>query len=110
MVDDSARPLSRSSHFCGIVYTEPEKVIYASSAGARQQIISRGLGYSVCMMPPVDARQTADTRFIPLEGIHYYIIGATNPRYPDPPEVTRFLQLLEKELELSYPKTGLMQV
>ena len=110
MVDDSARPLSRSVHFCGIVYTDPEKVIYASSSGARQQIISRGLGYSVAMMPPLDARDQGDTRFIPLEGIHYYIIGATNPRYPVPQEVTRYLQLLSRELEQSYPEILPIQV
>ena len=104
MVDDSARPLSRSAQFRSVVYTEPKNVIYASSSGARQQIISRGLGYSVSMMPPVDVRKTGETRYIPLEGIHYYIIGATNPRYPVPQEVTRYLQLLSRELEQFYPE------
>lgn len=110
MVDDSARPLSHSSQFCNIVYMDPEKVIYASSTSARQQIISRGLGYSVSMMPPLDARDNGETRFIPLEGIHYYIIGATNPRYPVPQEVTRYLQLLSLELEQSYPEILPIQV
>jgi len=103
VVDKPERPLTATPLFKGIVYTEPSKVLMISSETARQQTIARGLAYGICIMPPVGQPQTDDIRYIPLEGIHYYILAVTNPQYPMPPEAARFLQLLRQELQDAYP-------
>lgn len=104
MVDKPERPLTATRLFKGILYAEPSKILMVSGESARQQTVARGLAYGICMMPPVANRQTEEFRHIPLEGIHYYIMAATNPQYAAPPEVTRFLQLLRQELDEAYPQ------
>ncbi len=103
LVDNPLNPNTRSILFTGTVYTDPDNIIYASSAGAQKELVARGLAYSICSMPPMENRTGSDVRYIPLTGVNYHLIAITNPQFPAPPEIERFLQLLRKELGKAYP-------
>jgi len=102
-VDDPHNPNTKSNLFNSTVYVDPDKVIYACDYNTRAMIVNRDMGYSLCSMPPAQIRQTAENRFIPLEGLNYYLLAVTNPQSPTPPEVTRFLELLESALTEAFP-------
>ena len=83
--------------------TEPKRLLRVSASNARRELVRRGLAYYVCFMPPKAERERSDRRFIPLEDIHYRVTAVTNPRRPEEPEVTRFLQLLKQQIAIDYP-------
>ena len=103
LVDNPHSPNSGSSIFSSTVYTDPEKVIFAAGNNTRTMIVNRGIGYSICAMPPAEVLKTATSRYIPLDGVNYYLLAVTNPQFPTPPEATRFLELLETALEEDFP-------
>lgn len=91
---------------CSTVYrlTEPKRILRASSANARRELVRRGLAYYVCFMPSKSERERSDRRFIPLEDIHYRMTALTCPQRPKEPEVERFLQLLKQQIAQDYPE------
>ena len=103
LIDDPHHPATKNNQFNSIIYTDQNKTLFASGHHARSQLVARGLGYCIGLMPPKDAPQDPAVRRIPLEGIHYYLLAATNPQNPTPPEIDRYLELLEEELALAYP-------
>ena len=103
LVDNPHSPSSKSNQFNGVIYTDPTKTIYASGATARRQIVARGLGYSIQVMPAQNASSDSTLHYIPLEGVHYCLLAVTNPQHPTPPEISRYLELLEEELKNAYP-------
>lgn len=103
LIDNPHTPNTESPLFNGTIYTDPEKVIFAAGNNTRSMIVARGIGYSVSLMPSIAVRENTICRYIPLEGVSYYLLAVTNPQYPTPPEAIRFLELLEKALEEDYP-------
>lgn len=104
LVDNPIHPNTGSILFTGTVYTDPDNILYASSAGAQKALVARGLAYSVCSMPSLEHRNASDLHYIPLTGVNYHFIAVTNPQFPTPPEITRFMQLLRQELNAAYPE------
>ena len=104
LVDNPHNPSSKSNQFNGVIYTDPTKTIYASGATARNQIVEKGLGYSIRVMPAQNLHRYTPLHYIPLEGIHYCLLAVTNPQHALPPEVIRYLELLEEELNAAYPQ------
>lgn len=103
LVDDPHNPSSKNNQFNSLIYTDPTKTIFASGATARKQIVAKGLGYSIQVMPAQNAATDPSLHYIPLEGVHYCLLAVTNPQYPTPPEIARYLELLEEELKYAYP-------
>ena len=89
----------------GMIYrlTEPKRILRVSSSNARRELVRRGLAYYVCIMPPKEARERSDRRFIPLEDIHYRMTVVTNPQRAKEPEVVRFLEILKQQIAEDYP-------
>ena len=89
----------------GMIYrlTEPKRIMRVSSSNARRELVRRGLAYYVCFMPPKEARDRSDRRFIPLEDIHYRMTVVTNPQRAKEPEVVRFLEILKQQIAEDYP-------
>ena len=104
LVDNPMAPNTHSSLFNGTVYTDPERILYASAGGAQKELVRRGLAYNICSMPPRELQEDDDLRYIPLSGVNYHLLAITNPQFPTPPEIDRFLQLLRLELEIAYPE------
>lgn len=103
VVDDPGNPLTKSTLFTGVIRTPPDRIIFAGNPKAQQQIISRGLAYGVCVMPPKKVKKQSKLRYIPLEGFCYYILAATNPQHAIPPEAWEYVALLKQELAEQYP-------
>ena len=104
LVDNPLNPNTHSSLFNGTVYTDPDSILYASSGGAQRELIRRGLAYNICSMPPREIREADELHYIPLTGVNYHLLAITNPQFPTPPEIDRFLQLLRLELEIASPE------
>lgn len=104
LLDNPHSSLSQSPLFSGTVYTAPEKTIYIAHIPVQEELLLRGIGYRVNMMPPLAERQNTLLRSIPLEGVNYCISAITNPQTPKPPEISRLLQILKKELDAAYPE------
>ena len=103
LVDNPHDPSTKSNQFNSVIYTDPAKTIYASGGTARKQIVAKGLGYSIRVMPAQNTTHDSVLHYIPLEGVHYNLLAVTNPQNPIAPEVARYLELLEEELLLAYP-------
>ena len=103
LIDTPVRSISSSSLFSGTIYTDPGKILFASAAGVQRELVSRGLGYSICSMPAPGHRADG-LRYIPLEGVSYHLLAISNPNQPQAPEIGRFLQLLRQEFEAAYPQ------
>lgn len=103
LIDTPINSISSSSLFAGSIYTDPDKILFAGTAGAQRELVARGLGYSICSMPPPESRVDG-LRYIPLEGVNYHLLAISNPNRPQAPEINRFLQLVQKELEKAYPE------
>lgn len=104
LVDNPQNPITQNTFFNSSMYTDPDKILYASSGNAQRELCRRGLACSICSLPPLEVRKNDDLHYVILEGLNYYMIAVTNPQSPQPPEITRFLQLLRQEIILAYPK------
>lgn len=104
LVDDPHNPSSKNNQFNSLIYTDPARIIFASGATARKQIVAKGLGYSIQVMPASNVTTDPTLHYIPLEGVHYCLLAVTNPQHPTAPEISRYMELLEEELKAAYPK------
>lgn len=91
----------------GTAYTEflkdimdinPDRVMLIGEQRTRYNLVSRGAAISVGCKLPEYVNQQYGFRSVLLEGAQYRLLTVTNPARPIPPEVERFLVLLEEEL------------
>ncbi len=101
LVDNPHNPLSQSGSFGGSLYVDPNRVLFASRPGIRQQLLLRGLGYSIGVMPPKGKESIL--RCIPLAGAYFHFSAITNTQTPAQPEIMRFLQIVKHNLDEAYP-------
>lgn len=102
----SIKPVNKSDLFSKIIYSDPRKVLCVSGSHARRQLLDAGEAYSVAAMPPKNVKLDENDRYIPLVGVYYNLYAVTSPHFPTPPELPRFMQLLEQELEEAYPESN----
>lgn len=79
--------------------TKPERILPTGNPIARRELVMRGLGYSIELMPPKSVRETDALHYIPLEGVVAQFCLVTNPRNPLSAPAERFVALLKEELE-----------
>lgn len=77
---------------------DSERAIVTNHAVLKNEMLARGLGFSIQMMPSAENIRRYGFRCIPLEGVYERLIVATNPMRPQRPEVARFLALLDEEI------------
>lgn len=98
IVDGLQRPITRGILFRGAVPVTPDHILYADSPAARQELVNQGLAYYITKKPLECDLPDRKCHYIPLEGVSYHIT-ATRSQHPVSPEISRFLALLNKELE-----------
>lgn len=79
--------------------TKPERILPTGNLIARRELVMRGLGYAIELMPPKSIRDNDALHYIPIEGMDAQFCLVTNPRNPLSPPAERFIALLEEELE-----------
>ena len=78
---------------------KPERILPTGNPIARRELVMRGLGYSIELMPPRSVREADTLHYIPMEGLDAQFCVVSNPRNPLSAPAERFVQLLEEELE-----------
>ena len=95
LIDTATRSMANSPFLNSIITVAPDRVLAVAYADLRSQLLEEGLGYSVNAVTP----HTPDNlRRIPLENIRFKLLAMYNPIRPMRPEVTRFLEFLQDEL------------
>ena len=97
LVDSARRAIFGSACLKGVMNLDPQRVITNDTAGGKRELIQRGLAYDIMPMLPIH-RNPYDIKYVPIQGVNYRLIAYYNPRFPQRPEVRRFLALLEEEL------------
>lgn len=101
ILDGTQRALERSDYLRGLMTIRSKNVLVVSRAVVRYELLSMGYGYTICNKPTDDIIQQYGLRCIPIEGAAYALLLITNPAQKHPPEIERFLDILDEELEKS---------
>ena len=99
LLDNAKRVYLQSDYLRGLVRFDPERAIITNKESLRHELISRGLAYTIELMPPKDFTPYPSIRYVPIENVNYLLVLITNPAHRLPPEAERFLTLLDEELE-----------
>ena len=99
MLVDSSGKVYSTILLAPFMKAKPERILPTSNPTVRRELVMRGLGYSIELMPPMSVRQADALRYIPLEGVDAQFYLVTNPRNPLSTPAERFIVLLEEELE-----------
>ena len=99
MLIDSSGKVYSTVLLAPFMKAKPERILPTGNTIARRELVMRGLGYSIELMPPKSVRETDTIHYIPLEGVEAQFCLVTNPRNPLSAPAERFVTLLEEELE-----------
>ena len=100
-VDNPQAPLASNPSFASNIYVDPGKILYIAKGGIRSEVLRRGLGFGIGVMPPKGTESVL--RSIPLEGCYFHFSAVTNSQTPAQPEIMRLLQLTKQNLDEAYP-------
>lgn len=95
LIDTASRSMANSPFLNSIITVAPDRVLSIANADLRAQLLEEGLGYCVNAVTPHDPD---NLRRIPLENIRFKLLTIHNPIRPQQPEVARYLELLQEEL------------
>lgn len=101
MIEPITRPFSKSNMLKGYMTIDPKKTIVSACSAVRRWLISEGLGYFIIPQVPDELDNRFNLRRIPIEGLQFRLYAIYNPRYPQRPEVTRYLELLQEALKIT---------
>ena len=99
LVEPPSKTYSQDYFLKGLVNFDPGRIIVCANNGAARQLIIEGLAYSIVPLMPDTVSDVFHLRRIPIEGISFRLYAITNPKYPTPPEVKRYLDILEQALK-----------
>lgn len=74
--------------------------IVTNESTLKDEMLVKGLGFSIQRVPSAKKIQKLGLRCIPLPGVFQRLLVATNPMRPLRPEVEDFIRILEKEVEV----------
>lgn len=103
MIEPATRPFSKSNILKGFMNIDSNKTIASACSSVRRQLISAGQGYFIVPLVPDELDSRFEMHRIPIEGLEYRLYIIHNPRYPMRPEVSRYLELLQEQLNLPMP-------
>ena len=99
LVEPPSKTYSQDYFLKGLVNFDPGRIIVCANNGAARRLIIEGLAYSIVPLMPDTVSDVFHLRRIPIEGISFRLYAITNPKYPTPPEVKRYLDILEQALK-----------
>lgn len=101
-IDDPHTSLLESNSFGGNLYVDPNRVIRITKPSIRKEVLQRGMGFVIGVMPPNESR--GNLHCIPLVGAYFHFSAITNTQVPPQPEILRFLELAKQKLDEAYPE------
>ncbi len=100
LLDGQNATVSKGLLAGGIARIKPNYNIICGKFFTREELVRRGLAYDITYYLPTDINRE-DFRYIPMEGLTYYLIAVTNPLHPPVPVLDRFMEILQEELQAS---------
>ena len=82
------------------------KVLVCGNRVLKKEILQKGYAYSIGHMPSRTELDGQELRYLPIPGLTYILAAYTDPIHPKTPEVTRYFELLQEEIRLSYDEWG----
>lgn len=105
LIDTPTKALSRCSWLPKYVRIDPKKVTCSNHFA--NDLLVKGIGFSVRRIPSIQTATRLGLRCIPLEGLYQNFYVATNPAVPLVPQAQRFLDILDEEVRnVQYPPLG----
>lgn len=99
LIDTGARNMERSDFLRGYMSIYPKNIRVASRAVIKYKLLELGYGYTIGIKPDDETIAKYRIRCVPMEGVYHRLLFITNPENEVPPEIQRFLELLEEVLE-----------
>lgn len=100
LLETPTRALSKCSFLNDHIRIDTQRAICTNQNDLRNELLKRGIVYSIRRMPSEDTIRRQGFRCIPLPGVYQRLIAVTNPLRPPAPEAQRFLDLVEEELAI----------
>lgn len=98
LLDSADKKVSQTGAFRGHLRIHSSRAIVACPASVRQRLLQSGLVYAITHMRSAKERSESSRRYIPLNGMNYYVYAAMDTNRPHAPEVYRYLELLKEEI------------
>ena len=98
LIDSSGKVFS-SVLLAPFIKAKPSRILPVGNPAARRELVMRGVGYSINLLPPKSVRDTDAIHYIPLESVESQFCLITNPKKPLSVLAKRFIELVEEELE-----------
>ena len=98
LLDGQNATVSKGLLAGGIARIKPNYNIICGKFLVREELVRRGLAYDITYYLPTDVSRE-EFRYIPMEGLTYHLIAITNPLHPPVPELDRFMEILQQELD-----------
>lgn len=99
LVDSERRTIFGSAYLKGVMNFDPHRVITNDTPIGKRELICRGLAYDIVPLLPGVTRNPYKVRYVPVQDVRFQLIAYYNPRTPQKPEIKRFLEFLEEELQ-----------
>lgn len=96
LIDSASKSMANSPFLNSINTIHPDRVLAIADPLLRVRLLHEGFGYCV---NPITPHAPDDLRRIRLENIRFKLLAIYNPIRSMRPEVTRYLELLQEELE-----------
>lgn len=81
-----------------IMRIDPELVLPSTNVAISNELIRRGIAYTIRRMPPKDIIEEFGFRCIPIEGIARHLVSIWNPANPLLPVIEQLMALLDEEV------------
>lgn len=98
LLDSPDRKVSKTGAFQGHLRMHSSRSIIACPVSVREKLLQSGLAYAITHMRSAKERSESSGRYIPLNGMNYYVYAAMDTNRPHAPEVYRYLELLKEEI------------
>ena len=77
---------------------DPELVLPSANIAISNELIRRGIAYTIRRLPPKDLIEEYGFRCIPIEGLTRHLVSIWNPANPLLPVIEQLVELLDSEI------------
>ena len=92
--DDIQDPLVQNEYLKGILRLRPENTVAFKHDSTRKMLVAQGLAYSIGVGLSPQETEALALRTVPLEGVSYSLLWATNPNSRPCPELDTYITYL----------------
>lgn len=98
LIDTPQSELSHSRLIRSIMRINPELVIPSFNTNVNNELICRGIAYTIRRLPPKSLIAEFGFRCIPIEGLSRHLVSIWNPANPLLPVIEQLVELLDREI------------